>query len=78
MFLVSVVLRNGASRALLLSSSLALSVVFIHCTCDLTARMTSAPPGMMEQFDYSLKYGLQNVKYRVTRLLCNNLPLTWF
>ena len=78
MLLVSVVLRNGASRALLLSSSLALSVVFIHCTCDLTARMTSAPPGMMEQFDYSLKYGLQNVKYRVTRLLCNNLPLTWF
>ena len=42
--------RNGASRALLLSSSLALSVVFIHCTCDLTARMTSAPPGILEQF----------------------------
>ena len=32
-----------ASRALLLACALALSVIFIYYSCDLTARMTSAP-----------------------------------
>ena len=33
-----------ASRALLLSSAVALNLIFIYFSCDLTARMTSAPP----------------------------------
>ena len=37
---------NQASKAVLMASSVTFSLVFIHYTCDLTARMTSTPPGI--------------------------------
>ena len=43
MKLTTVTTTPRASRALLLACALALSVIFIYYSCDLTARMTSAP-----------------------------------
>ena len=57
-----ITLKRRASRALLLSSAVALNLIFIYFSCDLTARMTSAPPKIsITSFDDVKEQGEQRI-----------------
>lgn len=55
-------MRGHAAKAVLLAAAIGLNLLFIYYTCDLTAKMTSAP----SKLDISSFQDVKNLGYKVT------------